>query len=235
MTLDDITLPSPSSSDNTNKFDMSIRYMGAANVKYENLFREIFLIDGTNSTGVSGLTSPSFSNPSTTQYGITVVGSINYNWPFDTTSSGYESKLSVNVNGGYSATWANIDNVNFVDVGGTYQLLWVNKKLNKFVFKVQSRGSGVSTTMNMTALSNPYPYQKEVYENTRNIEINFYNNYFHQNQQNLNQPAFTVFTRPVAIVNINQNLPSNTFDTYPSGNDFGSGAYALLRINAAFG
>ena len=236
MTLDDITLPSPTSSDNTNKFDMSIRYMGASNVKYENLFREIFLIDGTNSTGVSALSSPSFSNPGTTQYGITgIVASVNYNWPFDTTSSGYESKLSVNMNGGYAATWANIDNVNFVDVSGTYQLLWVNKKLNKFVFRVQSRSSGVSTTMNITALSNPFPYQQEVYNVDRNIEINFYNNYFHDRRQVLSQPAFSVFTKAVAIVNINQNLPSNTFDTYPSGNDFGTGAYALLRINAAFG
>ena len=128
--------------------------------KYENFFKEIFLIDGTNSSGVSGLSSASFSNPSITQYGSSVVGSINFYWPFDTTSSGYESKMSVNVNGGYSATWLDIDSVTFVDASGTYQLLWVNKKLNKFVFKVQSRSYNVYTTVNMTALNNPYPYQK---------------------------------------------------------------------------
>lgn len=89
MTLDDITLPNPSSSDDTNKFDLSIRYMGPSFTKYENLFKEIFLIDGTNSTGISSLSSSSFSNPSITQFGTGVVGSINFNWPFDTTSSGY--------------------------------------------------------------------------------------------------------------------------------------------------
>lgn len=68
--------------------------------------------------------------------------------------------MSVNVNGGYSATWSDIDSVAFVDTSGTYQLLWVNKKLNKFVFKVHSRSSGVSTTVNMTALNNPYPFQQ---------------------------------------------------------------------------
>ena len=34
MTLDDIQLPTPSSADNNNKFDISIIYMGPSNVKY---------------------------------------------------------------------------------------------------------------------------------------------------------------------------------------------------------
>ena len=89
-----------------------------------------------------------------------MVGSINFNWPFDTTSSGYESKISINVNGGYAATWADVDAITFVDASGTYELLWVNKHLNKFVFKVQSRGYNVGTTVNMTALNNPYPFEK---------------------------------------------------------------------------
>ena len=39
MSLDDITLPTPISADNTDKFDVSIRYMGPSNTKYENTFR----------------------------------------------------------------------------------------------------------------------------------------------------------------------------------------------------
>lgn len=39
MTLDDIYLPTPSSAGNTNKFDLSIRYMGPLNVKHESFYK----------------------------------------------------------------------------------------------------------------------------------------------------------------------------------------------------
>ena len=89
-----------------------------------------------------------------------MVGALRFNWPFDTTSSGYESKVSFNFNKGYSQTWDDIDDVTFVDNTGTYQLLWVNKKLMKFVFKVPAKSSSVSTAVNITALSNPFPFEK---------------------------------------------------------------------------
>lgn len=238
MTLDDITLPTPSSADDTSKFDLSIRYMGPSNTKYENYFREVFLIDGTNSTGVSGLSSPSFSNPSVTEYGASVVGSVNFNWPFDTssiTSSQYQSKVAFNLNGGYAATWSSIDDVTFVDSIGTYQLLWVNKHLNKFVFKVQPRGNGVSTTINITSLNNPYPFQQSPYNVDTNVEVNFYQNFFHHSRNVINQPAFSTFTKGVPKVTINQNLPGNTLDIYPSTNDVASGGYTLLRVSPTFG
>ena len=38
VTLDDIILPTPSSSDKNSKFDISITYMGPSNTKYENYF-----------------------------------------------------------------------------------------------------------------------------------------------------------------------------------------------------
>jgi hypothetical protein len=39
ITLDDITLPAPTSSGNTNKFDMSLIYMGPSNVMHESFYR----------------------------------------------------------------------------------------------------------------------------------------------------------------------------------------------------
>lgn len=38
VTLDDIVLPTPTSADNNNKFDVSVRYHGPSNTKYENYF-----------------------------------------------------------------------------------------------------------------------------------------------------------------------------------------------------
>lgn len=52
----------------------------------------------------------------------------------------------------------------------------------------------------------------------------------HHSTQTYNQPAFSIYTKNVAIVNIDQNLPSNTFDTYPTANKIGSGALTVLRL-----
>ena len=135
------------------------------------------------------------------------------------------------MNGGFAATWPNIDAVNFLDSTGTYQLLWVNKALNKFVFAVPQKSISTSTILNITGIRNPYPYQQSVYSATNNMVINFYNNYYHQSIQTFNQPSFSIYTKNVAIINIDQNLPSNTFDTYPTVNRIGSGALTLLRLN----
>lgn len=39
ISLDDITLPTPTSSGSTNKFDMSLVYMGPSNVRHESFYR----------------------------------------------------------------------------------------------------------------------------------------------------------------------------------------------------
>lgn len=230
VTLDDITLPTPSSAGLTTKFDMSLIYMGPSNVKHESFYREVFLIDGTDTVSTAAL-SITFSDPSIRQFGALNVGSLNFNWPFDTTTSGYESKVAFNMNGGFASTWPSIDSVTFLDTYGTYQLLWVNKALNKFIFAVPQKPISTSTVLNITGIKNPYPYQQSGYNSVNNMVVNFYNNYYHQSIQTYSQPSFSIYTKNVAIVNIDQNLPSNTFDTYPSTNKVGSGALALLRLN----
>ena len=160
MTLDDIQLPTPSSSDNNNKFDISIIYMGPSNLKYENYFPEIFQIDNTNSTSPVTGSSYSFNNPAQTGFGNPITGQIAFNWPFDSSSSGYETKIALNFNGGYSKVWSDINSVTFVDNIGTYQILWVNTHINKFVFLMPNKANGASTTLNVTNLNNPYPYQR---------------------------------------------------------------------------
>lgn len=139
------------------------------------------------------------------------------------------------MNGGFSAIWPNIDSVTFLDNTGTYQLLWVNKALNKFVFAVPQKALSTSTILNISGIVNPYPYQQLAYTTTNNMVINFYNNYYHQSSQTYSQPSFSIYTKNVAIVSIDQNLPSNTFDTYPSANKVGSGALILLRLNVVIG
>ncbi len=85
MSFDDIVLPSPTDSDNTQKFDLSISFYGPLNLKYQNYFPEIFLIDATNSTIALTNWPFSFSNPSVKSFGSAVTGQVTFNWPFDTT------------------------------------------------------------------------------------------------------------------------------------------------------
>lgn len=232
MTFDDIILPTPTQSDNNNKFDISITYFGPSNVKYENYFPEIFQVDNTNSTAPITSSSYTFNNPAATGFGNPVTGQIQFNWPFDSSSSSYESKLALNFNGGYSAVWQSLSSVTFLDNIGTYTLLWVNKVLNKFVFLLPNKGNGVSTTLNITSLNNPYPYQRELYNtNSTNVIINFYNNFFLANSRTFNQPSFSIFTKNPSIIFINQNTPCNNIDNYPSTNTIAPGSTNIIILN----
>lgn len=233
VTLDDIVFPNPTSSDNNNKFDIAISYFGPSNVRYSNFFPEILQIDNTNQTAAVTSSSYTFNNPAVTGFGTPITGQVVFNWPFDTTSSGYESKIALNINGGYSATWSNINTVTFVDALGTYQLLWVNTKLNKFIFLIPNKGNAVSTTLNITSLNNPYPYQKPLYTANNTIIINFYNNFFLANKQTFNQPSFSIFTMNPSLVYINQNFPCNTIDYYP-GNTFAPSSLNILLLSISF-
>jgi hypothetical protein len=168
--LDDIVLPTVSGGDTTKKFDISIGYYRpGSNIKYENNFKEIFVMDGTNITAAASIASLAFSNPATSSYGAPVSGTMSFTWPFDSSSSDYESKISVNINGGYAATWSDISNLTFTDaVLGTYQILWTNKKLNKVVFKIPNKSTGTST-ITINNIKNPYPYQQTSYNTILNI------------------------------------------------------------------
>lgn len=102
----------------------------------------------------------------------------------------------------------------------------------KFVFRVPQK-STVSTTLNITGLDNPYPFEKEIYEDSGvrpTMEVNFYNNFYHHTYNTFNQPDFSVFTKPVPSVNMDQNLPANSFDNYPAANKIANGGLSILRL-----
>lgn len=235
VSLDDIVLPTPSSSDNNNKFDVSISFRGPSNLKYENYFPEVFQVDNTNATVPVTSSTYTFNNPAYTGFGNLVTGQIVFTWPFDSSSSSYESKLALNFRGGYSSVWQDINALTFLDSAvGTYQLLWVNKALKKFVFLLPNKGSGASTTLNLTGLNNPYPYQREDYNVSTDATINFYNNQFLQNSKTFSQPSFSIFTMNPSLVFINQNTPSNEIDNYPASNSIAPGSTQFLTLSLEF-
>jgi hypothetical protein len=126
-------------------------------------------MDGTSSTVTTTIPSLSFNAPSPTLFGAPISGVLSYSWPFNSASSGSESKITINVNGGYSASWSSMNSLTFTDTTlGSYLLLWSNTKLNKFVFQIPNYSSG-SVSMTINNLLNPYPYQYGAYTTTNTI------------------------------------------------------------------
>jgi hypothetical protein len=104
--------------------------------------------------------------------------------------------------------------------------------LNKFVFLLPNKGNGVGTTLNISSLNNPYPYQRELYNtNSTNVIINFYNNFFLANYKVINQPQFSIFTMNPSIIFINQNTPCNNIDNYPSTNTIAPSSTNIVILN----
>lgn len=142
--------------------------------------------------------------------------------------------MAINFNGGYSQVWTDINTVTFVDTIGTYEILWVNKLLNKFVFLLPNKGNGVGTTLNVTSLNNPYPYQRELYNtNSTNVIINFYNNHFLQNSRTFNQPSFSIFTMNPSLIQISQNTPTNSIDNV-NGNSIAPSSTNIITLAYQF-
>lgn len=191
-------------------------------------------MDGTNSTSANSIGSLTFANPAISSYGSPVTGVMSFTWPFDSSASDYESKISININGGYAASWSDISSLTFTDPTlGTYQILWINKKLNKVVFKIPNKSSG-SATLTLNNIRNPYPYQQTGYNANRNVEMNVYNNYFLHAAQTVSQPLFSYFQRNPSIIYINQNLPTNTIDNYPSTEKATSNGLVKLIMSVNF-
>jgi len=191
-------------------------------------------MDGTNTSSANSIASLTFSNPTISSYGSPVTGVMSFTWPFDSSASDYESKISININGGYAASWTDISNLTFTDPTlGTYQILWINRNLNKVIFKIPNKSSGTAT-LTLNNIQNPYPYQQSSYNTNRNIEMNAYNNYFLQATQIVSQPSFSYFTKNPSIIYINQNIPTNTIDNYPSTDKATSNGLVKLTLSINF-
>lgn len=99
------------------------------------------------------------NNPTVTSYGFQdLTGTLNFNWPFDSTASGIETKLAVYIKGGYSATWTDIEELKFFDLTNAL-LLWANRKLNKIILSILPH-TATPYVLQVSGLNNPYPFHE---------------------------------------------------------------------------
>jgi hypothetical protein len=245
VSFDNYVLPSLAGwAEKTRKFDLAISfYYPGNNTRYENSFKEILVMDGTNTTSPTAPTI-TFNNPATTIYGIPTTATVGMTWPFDTTTglgAGVKSKMAVQFTAGYAATWSSINalsisNTNASSVTNNFIMLWFNTKLNKAIFSMVPNNNGVASSLILSGITNPYPYQYNSFNNAQTFTLSFFYNYFLNSLTTVSQTAWSTYTRsPSSLININQNLPSNTLDSYVSSssaiNQVAPGGLSVLLLN----
>jgi hypothetical protein len=239
VSFDNYVLPSLSGwSEKSQKFDLSISfYYPLNNTRYENTFKEIFVIDGTNTTSTTtpGIT---FNTPTTTVFGVGTTTTIGLTWPFDSTTgigSSINTKMVMQFVAGYSAIWSSISSLSVSYGSNNFVPLWYNTKLNKIIFSIVPNNS-IATTLTLSGLTNPYPYQQSAFSNSQTFTLSFFYNYFLNSQTTVSQTAWVTFSPSlISLIKINQNLPSNTLDSYVSSssiiNQVAPNGLSLLLLN----
>lgn len=231
IAIDDFSLLDVSAlQEPTRRFDIGLVYVNLPNnIYYETFYPEVLLEDGNVVTGVSGPLA-TFNNPASVQYGAGVVGNINFNYPFDTTVTGlyYDYKMTVRWNGGYSAVWNSIAGLTF----GSYSVLWADSINNQVVLAMSTPGhaTGFAETLSVTGLTNPYAYQRQIYEFTNSITLTFFSSFYTQTWNVAMQPPYSIYTRSPSLVTVNQTAPTNALDIYNNANTLPPGMFVTWRL-----
>lgn len=203
------------------------------NIYSEAFFPEVFVEDGTVTTGFTG-TAVTFNNPTSAQYGTSVTGNLVFDYPFDTSVSGtyLDNKITLRWQGGYSAVWASIDSLTF----WSYTKLWANPTINQIVLLMPSHTLPYTETLSVTGLVNPYPYQRSIYEWINIVTLTFYQNFQTTEWRTAIQPSYSIYTRnPSPLIVINQTSPTNNLDIYSNANTLPSGMFTIMRLQITVG
>ncbi len=200
------------------------------------------MIDGTNGTA-STAPSITFNSPATSYFGVSTSAGVSCTWPFDSTTgvgSQLTSKMVMQWKAGYSVTWSSISSLSVSDGSNNFILLWYNDKLDKAIYSLTSRSINSPTTLTITGLTNPYPYQYNPFISSQTFTLSFFYNYYLNSITTVAQPAWVTYQPPVtSLTAINQNSPGNTLDTYVSSanapNKVAPGAFTTLMLSVEHG
>lgn len=174
--------------------DLKIRYVDRGNNDiYTAEFPSIFVSDSQN-RGVPTSISGNFYRVLNAR-GATNTHSTMITWPYDSRSPDISEKIVMKIQGGITCC-QNYDNFILDDTrsSGYITELWTNTIANITVYRTPSL-SVASTNLTIRNVVNPYPYQKETYEQTKIIEILFYDNYKNTYIKKINQFDYTSYSQ----------------------------------------
>jgi hypothetical protein len=89
------------------------------------------------------------------------------------------------------------------NVTTTYVLLWTNPNANISVYKMPAHSTSLSVNLNINGLKNPFAYQRDTYEQLKQLQIYFYSAY---------QTAFTKLVTQLDFTSYSMNTEFNVLD-----------------------
>lgn len=190
----------------------------------------------------------------TTTYGVSSASGyyhyLNFNWPYSA-SGGVSEKILLKMDGGVLCC-ATFSNFGYRAQSTNIGTLWINTKINQVVMATPSF-SATSTSLRISGIVNPYPYQVSLYNTSMTMELMVYNNYRRVGVDTFNQPAwstYTVTSNSITMSSIasiyhrtdGNQMHSNLFVTYDitftfAANDFVTRkvTYCLVTFTAGVG
>ena len=133
-------------------------------------------------------------------------------WPYSSNYADISQKVVLKIRGGVTCCNA-YDNFYLDDnITSAYTELWTDKTANITVYRTPTRNSGTSTNMQILNVVNPFPIQKETYEQIKEIELIFYSGYKNTHIKQITQFAYSSYSQ-LSEVSIGNAGTSNPVDT----------------------
>ena len=173
---------------------MRISYVDRSNNDiYTSNFPSVYISDSHNigiPTSISGSLARSNSNRGSSSYHY-----FNIYWPYSSNYGDISEKVVMKIQGGITCC-NNYDNFVLDDNRtSSYTELWTDKVANLTVYRTPSISNNQYTQLQILNVVNPYPYQRDTYEQIKKIEILFYDGYKNRYIKQADQFSFSSYNR----------------------------------------
>ena len=189
------------------------------NKVYTSNFPSVYASDSWNRgtpSELGGSLSRSNSNRGASEYFYYNIG-----WPYSSNFNDISEKVVMKIRGGI--TCCNSYHSFYMDdnVTSAYTELWTDTVANITVYRTPSRSSGQSTSIQIINVVNPYPIDKETYEQLKELEIFFYDNYQHKYIKQFEQFSYASYSQLSEIsVSTNFGSPVDSTRSYSYHSDY---------------
>ena len=150
--------------------NVRITFLDRTNIRtYTSYFPSLYASDSVNRgipSAISG--SLAFSNANR---GASSTHYISTSWPYSSNYNDISQKVVLKVRGGVTCctSFANLGLTDNRTGGSAYVLLWTDRVANVSVYRTPSITGSWATDLQITGIANPYPFQKETYEQIKKI------------------------------------------------------------------
>ena len=168
-------------------------------------FPAVYVSDSHNigiPTQIGGSFTRSNSNRGASAYHYNVMY-----WPYTSNYNDITEKVVMKISGGITCCTAYDTFVLDSNVTGAFVELWTDKVANITVYRTPSINHNTYLQLQILNVKNPWAYQRDTYEQIKEIEVLFYDNYKNTYIKQITQFAFSSYNRGSEI-SVDTNLGS---------------------------